>query len=217
MSKYNVDEETLRKLHSEGLGNREIGRRLEVPHWKIGRELKRLGLTTNVLRGAPPEPVDELHSRCSKCQNVVLNTDFPYVQGRADGRRLSYCKKCRYRQYRQNTLSSPERYWRERTNQIRRRSAEKGTPFNLPEDYLYSLWVQQDGKCFYTDVVMDAVFDRGLRSTSASVDKVEIPKGYIIGNIVLCTSRANSIKYDQTLEELRLWMPTWYERLESRL
>lgn len=216
-AKVNVTKESLEEMLGDGLTNRQIAKELGCHHNTVRVLLKEYDLQPARARGLPPDPVDELHSRCRKCNLVVANEDFPYVLNKVDGRRLSYCKKCRYRQYRESTLSSPERYWRERTNQIRKRCGEKGIPFALPEGYLYSLWVMQGGKCFYTDVAMDAVFDRGLRDTSASVDKIIISDGYVVGNVVLCTSRANSIKYDQTLEEMKQWMPSWYERLANRL
>ena len=53
------------------------------------------------------------------------------------------------------------------------------------------------------------------KHTGTSVDKVVAAAGYVPGNIVLCTYRANRIKGDMTLLELREWMPGWYERIEK--
>ncbi len=44
---------------------------------------------------------------------------------------------------------------------------------------------------------------------------VRFDDGYTLGNVVLCTYRANSIKRDVSLDELREWMPGWYDRLVS--
>ena len=36
-----------------------------------------------------------------------------------------------------------------------------------------------------------------------------------VGNVVLCSGQANLIKNDQTLAELKLWMPDWYDRIQK--
>jgi len=33
------------------------------------------------------------------------------------------------------------------------------------------------------------------------------------GNVVLCVARVNTIKSDVSLNEMKLWMPGWYERI----
>jgi hypothetical protein len=45
-----------------------------------------------------------------------------------------------------------------------------------------------------------------------SFDRFDTTQGYAWGNVVLCSNRANSIKRDLTLQELRVWIPSWYER-----
>ncbi len=42
--------------------------------------------------------------------------------------------------------------------------------------------------------------------------RIDNSKGYIIGNVVLCLLKVNTAKGDFTLEEMRDWMPRWYEK-----
>jgi hypothetical protein len=40
----------------------------------------------------------------------------------------------------------------------------------------------------------------------ASIDRIDSSKGYIKDNIVLCCARANTIKMDLSLEDLKIWI-----------
>lgn len=217
VSKYFIDEMDLKELHSQGHSNREIGKRIDVPHWKVARELKRHGLKTNALkeRGNPPERVDDTHSKCNKCNAVTLNTDFPWVQGKADGRRLSYCKKCRKEQCRADLGKDPERYWKDKESRIRRNKRGYETVFS--KGYLFSLWNEQKRKCFYTGVDLETQYGKGAIPQSPSVDRLDNNKGYIEGNLVICQHRINSMKKDATLEEMKEWMPKWYNMAITKL
>lgn len=207
---YQIDEQSLRDLHAEGLGNREIARRLEVPHWVIGRRLQKVGLVTNRARGIPPEPIDADHSRCSKCQQVVCNDDFPFVTNSKDGRRLSYCRSCRTAQSRAAIGRDPASYWRDKQQKICRN--RRGWDYNLPPGYLLTRWEAQAGRCFYTDHPLVTQLGSGCTDDTPSVDRVNSARGYVVGNVVICQNRVNTLKRDATLEEMRLWMPSWYAR-----
>lgn len=93
-------------------------------------------------------------------------------------------------------------------------AAVLGLPFSLTVEYLKQLYELQKGLCFYTDVELITHVGVGHPPNSLSVDKIEPNLGYVPGNVVLCSKRANSIKHDQSLEELSKWMPLWHERIE---
>lgn len=46
-----------------------------------------------------------------------------------------------------------------------------------------------------------------------SIDKVIPEKGYISGNVVLCTNRFNTIKNNLSLEELNKYIPAFYDKI----
>ena len=212
---YRVDESLLVSLYEGGMGNREIARNMNLPHHVVGYRLKKLGLVSNVARGLPPERIDDDHSRCCKCLGVVKNDQFPWVQGRADGRRLSYCRKCRSTQLIQNRFRSPEAYFRDKTNRIRKNKDQ--IPCNLSDNYLVNTWYEQDGKCFYTDEPLILGLGNGRNSWCPSIDRMDNSVGYLEGNVIICGNRINSIKTDLTLEELQKWMPDWHRRIQDKL
>lgn len=71
--------------------------------------------------------------------------------------------------------------------------------FNLTLAYLKSLWETQEGKCYYTNRVIE--FEVGLEN-SLSIDRIDSSKGYIIGNVVFCQKKVNVMKNDASIEEL---------------
>lgn len=129
----------------------------------------------------------------------------------------SVCKRCRKRWLRLNS----ETYRRGRKGQAARRSQrrrsgnlrlqfqmkvtrirvralQKGIPFDLTPDYIQQLYNEQGGKCYYSGVPMQVKTDDPDMTNKypniLSVDRKDSSKGYVKGNIVLCTFAANSAK-----------------------
>jgi hypothetical protein len=90
----------------------------------------------------------------------------------------------------------PSRYlWR----QARRRALLKGIPFDLTEDD-----VVIPERCPVLGIPLG--FDGGLseRGSSPSLDRIDPSRGYVRGNVLVISFRANQIKSDATPEELRM-------------
>lgn len=161
--------------------------------------------------------IDEIHVKCSKCSKVMLYTDLELI--RPNGKypsRISYCRGCRTKQIIKNNKSSLESHLANRARGVRTRAKTKGYPCDLTTKYLMELYREQNGKCFYTDDIMAVPDEGNMESTSRlrlSIDKIVPVLGYVQGNIVLCTVRSNTIKGDLTMEEMKVWLPSWYERL----
>jgi CRISPR/Cas system Type II protein with McrA/HNH and RuvC-like nuclease domain len=83
----------------------------------------------------------------------------------------------------------------------------------LPDGYLQALYDEQNGRCFYTDKEFEITVGEGWNPRALSVDRVDPDRGYVVGNLVLCARRVNSIKQDMTIEELQEWVPSWYARI----
>jgi len=88
-----------------------------------------------------------------------------------------------------------------------------GNTVSITPEYVESLWHRQKGLCFYTDVPLVVQSGRGSCRESLSFDKIVPQFGYVSGNVVLCTRKANAVKQDLTLDEMRLWLPDWYSRV----
>jgi hypothetical protein len=82
------------------------------------------------------------------------------------------------------------------------RAKKKGLPFDLTEDYVLGLLDQCGGRC----PVLGVPFVRGTRAcrrASPSLDRVDPAKGYVEGNVVVVSMRANAIKNDATWAEIQ--------------
>jgi hypothetical protein len=175
--------------------------------------LDRHGRTTNNPRGKPPEPVDEHHSRCVTCDEVVPNEEFALVRSRSDGRRLSKCRPCRNAQMRAARVASPEAFFTDRCRRLKVRAKKLGMDFDLTPEFLVAMFERQQHQCFYTDDLLDISIGTNDKRRSIAVDRVDNERGYVQGNVVLCLSRVNSIKDDVSLDEMARWMPGWHERV----
>lgn len=216
-----VDREAVIELYRKELFSKDIAAILGCHYTTVQTILKREGLKPIRPKGQPPEPVDEDHSRCRQCGDVVLNTEFPLIKSHLDGRRLSVCRKCRKGQLREALGANPEAFFADKENRLRRptsgRKSRSSIISSLPNGYLYGLWMYQRRRCFYTREDMTLAIGAGSLPTAASVDRVDPTKGYEVGNVVLCRNRINSIKSDVSLEELAAWMPSWHERVANDL
>lgn len=201
------------EAHGEGLGNRAISRKVGCHHRTVYYHLRRAGLQPNNPRGKPPVEVSETTAICTYCGREVPKTEFALLRSRADGRRLSKCRKCRREQNYRNLSSSIVAFTYDRQRRLKVRASKEGLPYDLPDGYLLLLYQRQNGKCFYTDAQLDTKVGAGFRPSAFSIDRVIPSKGYIVGNIVLCINRINSMKQEVTLDEMSQWMPLWFGRL----
>jgi hypothetical protein len=105
--------------------------------------------------------------------------------------------------------------WKERCTKIANRAKTLDIDFDLTPVFIENLYKHQKGLCFYTDYPMDFSYGNGLSQHSLSIDRVNTTFGYIKDNVVLCTTQANQVKSNLTLDEIRLWLPGWFNRLQS--
>lgn len=114
-----------------------------------------------------------------------------------------------------NRVKDQERYRLKKTNEpwimayrnTKTRARAKDMVFDLTEDYIKSIWTDT---CPVLGIPLySAVYEQGKgRSHSAkphdnspSIDRIDPSKGYIQGNVIVMSYRANMIKNCGTLEE----------------
>ena len=151
---------------------------------------------------------------CTRCKEEKSLTQ--YQKGRVGTPKeyyFSYCNKCRGAAIKYRLTLNFDSYLTQRLGVIRRRNMDK--PFDIDVSYIKNLFELQKNKCFYTGYELTFGFNKGLGRNSLSIDKVIPELGYVQGNIVLCSVRANTIKSDVTLEEMKEWMPKWYRKLKK--
>jgi len=101
-------------------------------------------------------------------------------------------------------------------NTARKRAKKNNIPFNLTEDYLKSIY-PSDMICPVLGFEMSMGLDgNGWVGTSPSLDRIIPEKGYVQGNVVVISMRANSIKRDATPGELRK-VADFYEKVFEQL
>ena len=71
--------------------------------------------------------------------------------------------------------------------------------FNLSKEYIKTILEEQNYKCFYTG---EKFIDGKDIFTQPSIDRIDSNKGYIKGNIVICTVIANTVKQELTINNL---------------
>lgn len=82
----------------------------------------------------------------------------------------------------------------------KQRSKKQGIPFDLDLEYVTNLFDKQKGLCAITGEVM---VPKSKDRMSPSLDKINPSKGYVKGNVQWLTWKANMIKQDLNMEELR--------------
>lgn len=87
-------------------------------------------------------------------------------------------------------------------NQIINRANKIGVEYNLTPRYMYDLFIQQNQKCSLSGI--DIKFTNSWKSRSdqtASLDRIDNTKGYIIGNVQWVHKQINFMKGTMTQED----------------
>jgi len=93
----------------------------------------------------------------------------------------------------------------------RKRAARTEQPFTLTLEHLRTLW-PEDGRCPVLGFRM--ILDRGS-DEGPSLDKIDPARGYVEGNVRIISGRANRVKSDASLDEMRRLLD-YMERADGR-
>lgn len=202
---------TILSLHQQGKSANYIAKQVSLQRETVAKRMENvLGLQTK--KNGPrksAEWVGEDSIRCSICREVKSKGD--YYKRRADSAYYySFCKVCVGDKERVRYLSK-DVTWKKKCYDIKLSATRRSIDFGLTEEYLQHLDTVQQGLCAYTKIKLNLSTGRGLAHDCVSVDRFDTSLGYVVGNVLLCCARSNTIKHNQTPEELSIWMPTWYE------
>ena len=81
---------------------------------------------------------------------------------------------------------------------VKYRAKLKSYIYNITDEYLYKLYLEQEGKCNLTGIELSI----DLSNFTASIDRINSKIGYIEGNIQWLHKDINYIKYDLDEKEL---------------
>ena len=115
--------------------------------------------------------------KCTKCGEIKLVEKFSSDKSKKDGLH-SHCKKCKAQDQQRRINCNREKNL---LTVAKARAKKKGLDFNLE--------VNKGGKC--------------NSPNSPTLDRIDNSKGYVKGNVQIISWRANKIKADASLEELR--------------
>jgi hypothetical protein len=92
-----------------------------------------------------------------------------------------------------------ERPWQHSLVRCKQRAKKSGVECTIDSDYLKSIW---NDVCPILGIPL--IISKGkLSDNSPSIDRIDPSKGYVPGNVVVISNRANVIKSYGTLEEHR--------------
>lgn len=213
-------EKKIISLHSKGMSNGQIAKKLKITNKPVKRVLLENSLTFNKRKSRPPKysPFDKtrLCAKCNKIKDINMFRIYGYYNNLPY--RGNICKSCVIRRAAKHDCSSIERYLKRICRNCKYRSIKNNIDFNITFEDLIQSFVVQKGLCFYTDTELKmGIGKNGKERNVLSIDRIIPEKGYTKGNVVLCTSRINTVKSDLTIEEIKLWMPKWYKRLSKYL
>lgn len=197
------------KLHDEQRSNRYIAKELSLARNTVRKCLEKNGRKTHKKHIRLERKDGQL-----KCLNCEKFRDEKLFYNSINRPVCGTCKECRTTKRRDKRKESVENFFQYKWRTTRDRALKTKVPFDLEIKDLIIQFEKQERKCFYTDEEF-ASFDSTRDRNTLSVDKITPSLGYVRGNIVLCTLRANVAKNDFTLEEMRKWMPDWAKRIDE--
>lgn len=65
---------------------------------------------------------------------------------------------------------------------------------------------KQNGRCYYTGILMTVGGGDGSRLERASLDRIDPKKGYVVENVVFCCWVVNSMKNNLPLTDFLEWV-----------
>ena len=149
---------------------------------------------------------------CPECGKKKSSKRFYKSASTRDGA-SSYCKVCtrlRTGYYRKKNPIRNARYehaWRKKNplkymlSQTRRSARKRGWKFNIDLAHLQTVFVKN---CPILGVRLNyGGTGRHAKPNSASIDRINSKRGYVLGNVAIISYRANLIKNDGTADEHR--------------
>ena len=110
-------------------------------------------------------------------------------------------------------LNNPKRYWAGTSvKSARRRAKIKGIPFNLTIEYLLDI-VTDRCPVFNTEFKFRG--NKVARDESPSLDRIDPTKGYVEGNVVVISSKANNIKSAYKSTDIYK-VAQWLQEIENK-
>jgi len=204
------------KLNKEGLSNRQIAISLRLKsHHVIKPILDKNKLKPNgSVRTSVKLRVENNKALCQSCERWVSLGSFKVNRkGKKSEYRLKSCNNCNWKKRNIYLNNNIEAYLQDRITSIKTKRGDKG--FDIDLEYILYIYNKQEGLCIYTGTEMITKKGVGLLDNTLSFDRINSEKGYIKGNVVLCTKKINVCKSNLNQETFKEWMPNLYKRFNK--
>ncbi len=137
---------------------------------------------------------------CTKCFTEKEDSKFYKNKQNRDGL-SSWCGSCHVELSRQNRKARRvEKPFVFKNHNLKSSANSQGVPYDLTPEYLESIWT---GKCAIFGISISYGGLDNERPT-AEIDKIKPELGYVKGNVAWVCHRANRLKDNASLEELRM-------------
>ncbi len=201
-----IELEQLKSLFVAGKKLRDIAILLERSTSSVYVEAKKMHLYSRHANLIEQQKALALEGKkqCRRCDAILANTSEYFTSA-------SYCRECTKRSRKQHhdwerENISLERLVELRLGSARRRANRKKIPFQLTEGDVLDIFKKQNGKCFYSGLVMGLkIRTHDTNAHSLSIDRISSQGGYKFDNIVLCCDAVNSMKMALPAETF-LWL-----------
>lgn len=95
-----------------------------------------------------------------------------------------------------------------RKSSHRQRSSPSVKEYNLTQEYIKQLLINQEYKDYYTGLIPD-------NYEEYSIDRIDSSKGYIKDNVVITTNKINLMKSDMSIEEFKNQIISLYNNISN--
>jgi hypothetical protein len=148
---------------------------------------------------------------CTKCGEVKPLSEFRRNKSKKDGFACE-CKVCHSVNMKRYKMSRP---FYSVLKAAKQRAKARDLPFSITEEYLESIWT---GVCPVFQVRLNLPSYGGNAQSPAkpSLDRLVPAKGYVPGNVIWISLRANQMKNDGTSEEL-FRVAEWLQQTEEEI
>lgn len=151
--------------------------------------------------------------KCFKCKESKLIEEFSKNRSTFDGYQKC-CKECfsnyesvkkGYIKKSYNLKNDLKIYLRNKTSGLERKCKVKNLDFDLTKEFIYELYLSQNGNCYYTG--LEIKHNIGCHQyDSISVERLDPNIGYIKSNVVLAAFAINSFKGMMTETEFKNYL-----------
>ena len=151
-----------------------------------------------IMRSIPIE-IREKTYECKYCGD----TDHTHF-----GHQHTICKKC-YNILDRNRRSFAERLYKNSKSCANKRHCE----YDLTMEYIQALLEKQDYKCYYSGITFSN--DRTDKYSYPTIDRIDSTKGYVKGNVCICTFFVNMMKNNATIDQFKDIITKIYNNKEN--